>query len=307
MDEILGEFFAILNSMGKHKKSLLALFLFFFLGFAALLFYKKDLQKSTAEKKVLAINVSPSPTPIPPTPTPTPTPTPEPTATPVPKGYCLNVPVIFYHHIQPQQMAKDKGQTSISVDNGMFDLQMGYLSSHGYAAITVKQLVDALIGHSGVPAKSIAITFDDGYKDNFENAFPVLQKYHLTANLMLATGLMGGPDYLSWDQVKQMAGSGLFYFTDHTWSHYSLGKGDPAKIKFEVDTARDQIQQHTGQTVNIFTYPYGTFTPQAISFLQQDGFVGAFSTLPGTLQCDSFLMTLHRTRIGNAQLSAYGF
>lgn len=249
----------------------------------------------------------PTPT-IFPTPTviPSPTSAPSPTSPPKPAGFCLNVPVLFYHHIQPQSQAAAKGQTSLSVDNGIFDQQMAYLVSHGYQSITVKQLADALVTHSGLSAKSIAITFDDGYRDNFDYAKPVLSKYGLTGNLMLATGLTGGSDYLTWDDVVQMKNSG-WYITDHTWSHYSVNKGPADKIKFEIETARQQIQDHTGQPSNIFTYPYGSFGNTAINILKQDGFEAAFTTNPGTYQCDSFIMTLHRTRIGNAPLSSYGF
>lgn len=222
-------------------------------------------------------------------------------------GFCLNAPVLFYHHIQPYNEARAKGQAGLTVDNVIFDQQMNYLASHGYTAITVKQLVEALRNHTQLPVKNVSITFDDGYKDNYTYAFQTLKKYNLKVNLMLATGLMGGADYLSWDQVSEMNGSGLFYFTDHTWSHYAVGRGPSDKIKFEIDTAKQQIQDHTGQSVDIFTYPYGSFSNNAIAILQQSGFVGAFSTNPGTTQCDSFIMTLHRTRVGNANLASYGF
>lgn len=128
-----------------------------------------------------------------PSPTNTPTPTILPTPTPVPLvGYCLNVPVLFYHHVQPQSMAIEKKQTSMSVDNGVFNNQMEYLKSRGYNTITVKQLVDALITHASLGPKSIAITLDDGYKDVYDYAYPIFKKYNLTANLMIATGLLEG-------------------------------------------------------------------------------------------------------------------
>jgi peptidoglycan/xylan/chitin deacetylase (PgdA/CDA1 family) len=215
------------------------------------------------------------------------------------------VPVLLYHHIQPQTQAQEKKQTSISVDSGVFDQQMSYLAASGYTTLTAKQLVDALITKSGVPTKSILITFDDGYKDNFEYAHPILQKYNLTANLMLATGLIGGADYLSWDQIRQMAGSGKWYFTNHTWSHYSLGRGNAEKITYEVTTASQQIQENSGQqVVDIFTYPYGVIA--GVDILKSLGIRAAFSTIGGRYQCDSILMSLRRNRIGNSPLSSYG-
>ncbi len=253
---------------------------------------KLSVQRPISQKSETLINLKPSSTPTP-------------TIAPTPVGYCLRVPVIFYHHIQPQAQAAAKGQTSLSVDSGIFDGQMAYLARKGYHSITVEQLVLSLRNHASLPGKTVAITFDDGYRDNADFAAPVLQKYGLTGNLMLATGLVGGGDYLSWDQVQQLKNQG-WYITDHTWSHYAMNHGSADKMQYEITTAKDQIQEHTGQSADVFTYPYGNFNSTAIGLLQQDGFLGAFTTNPGQLQCDSQLYTLPRTRIGNAPLSSYG-
>jgi peptidoglycan/xylan/chitin deacetylase (PgdA/CDA1 family) len=246
-------------------------------------------------------NIRLTPPPATPTPTSVPTPTPVPLA-----GYCLNVPVLMYHHIQPNSLAKERGQGALSVDNGEFDLQMGYLVSSGYSVISAEQLVNALINHTGLPSKSIVITMDDGYSDIYAYAYPVLQKYHIVANLMIPTGLLGGQDYLTWSQVAEMVHSGLAYLGGHTWSHYSIAQGPTDKINFEITTGKQQLQDYTGQNVNVFTYPYGSFNNNAIAALRQNGIIGAFSEIPGHWQCDSFVMALHRTRIGNSPLSYYG-
>ncbi|HYM65564.1 MAG TPA: polysaccharide deacetylase family protein [Candidatus Sulfotelmatobacter sp.] len=227
--------------------------------------------------------------------------------TPAPlTGYCLRVPVLMYHHVQPESDAKAKGQTSLTVDNGFFDSQMQYLSQNGYTTLFASELIDALRNHTQLPNKSVVVTMDDGYADNFIYALPVLQKYNLKANIMVATGLMGVSDMLSWDQVKSLKSSGLIYFTNHTWSHYAINHGPQDKINSEIDIAQKEIQDFTSQPVNVFTYPYGAFNNNAIQTLAQKGYTGAFSEIPGFYQCDSFIMTLHRTRIGNSSLSNYG-
>lgn len=231
--------------------------------------------------------------------------TPTPTQVPL-VGYCLHVPVLMYHHIQPELEAVAKGQTALTVDSGIFASQMAYLSQNGYTPIWANELAQALISHSPLSGKPIVITIDDGYKDNIIYALPVLQQYGIKANIMLATGLMGGSDMLSWDDVRTLKNSGLVYFTNHTWSHYAVSKGPQSKIEDEIDTGASQIQTETGQAVNMFTYPYGAFNPNAEATLAKKGYLGAFSEIPGQIQCDSFLMTLHRTRIGNGSLAAYG-
>ena len=236
---------------------------------------------------------------------------PSPTATLTPTlapllGFCLRVPVLMYHHIQPETTAKTLGQTSLTVDSDIFDQQMAYIAANGYTPIWANELVNALLTHSQLPGKPVVITMDDGYADNDTYALPVLRKYGFKANLMLASGLVGAnSDMLTWDQVNDMKNNGV-YITNHTWSHYSINHGPQDKIESEIDTAQNQIQQYTGQTVNIFTYPYGAFNNNAIETLQRKSYLGAFSEIPGQYQCDSFIMTLHRTRIGNASLSYYG-
>jgi peptidoglycan/xylan/chitin deacetylase (PgdA/CDA1 family) len=238
---------------------------------------------------------------------PTPSITPKITPTPVPlTGFCLHVPVLMYHHIQPEVNAKQLGQTALTVDSSIFDTQMQYLSQNGYTTFFANVLINALISHQNLPSKSVVITIDDGYEDNFIYALPILKKYGLKANIMLASGLMNNSNMLSWDEIKSLQLSGLIYFTNHTWSHYFITHGTQEKINYEIDTGKSIIEDHTGQTVNVFTYPYGSFNNNAISTLSKKGYIGAFTEIPGQYQCDSFLMTLHRTRIGNAPLSHYG-
>jgi peptidoglycan/xylan/chitin deacetylase (PgdA/CDA1 family) len=221
-------------------------------------------------------------------------------------GFCLRVPVLMYHHVQPQSVAVQLGQTALNVDNGWFDTQMGYLTAHGYNTITVDQLINALRTHTQLPSKSIAVTVDDGYVDDASYILPTIQKYHMKISLMIATGLVGNPDFVTWSQLQDLKNTGLVYFVDHTWSHYPINRGPQSKIQYEVQTGKTQLEQNLGQGVNIFAYPYGSFNLNAIQTLQANGFIGSFSTISGVYQCDSFIMALHRTRVGNVPLSYYG-
>lgn len=263
-------------------------------------------QKSEV-KAPLAVAQTPKPT-AKPTPTPSPIPTPSPSPSPAPLiGYCLHVPVLFYHHIQPQANAVLNKQTSVSTDINYFEQQLAYLNDHGYTTVTALDLVNALKNHTGLPGKSIVVTIDDGYADVYTNLFPLIKRYNIRVSLLIASGLVGNSGFVTWDQLNEMKNSGLVYFVDHSWSHYSVGLADLNKIHYEIETAKAQIERYLGQKVDLFGYPYGAFTNPEIQVLQQDGFLGAFSTIPGSWQCDSFIMTLHRTRIGNASLAYYGF
>jgi len=225
---------------------------------------------------------------------------------PTEDDYCLTVPVLTYHRIQPWKEAVQKGQTAGTVDNQIFDQQMSYLAQKGYHTITAEELVNALINKSSLPEKSIVITLDDGYENAYTYAFPVAQRYQIIINLMIPTGLVGNSEFLSWDQIKEMQNSGRVYFTAHSWSHFPLNQGQISKIQFEVKTSKEQLEQHTGQSISIFTYPYGSFNDQVINVLKENSFLAGFSTLPGKLQCRSYLMTLRRIGVGNTSLFSYG-
>ena len=123
---------------------------------------------------------------------------------------------------------------------------------------------------------------------------------------MIPTGLIENIDYLTWSQLKEMHSSSLVFAYNHTWSHKNLGAASNDVISKEVLTAKGQLETNLGKPVNIFAYPYGSENNTVINFLRQNGFIAAFSTIPGQVQCDSFLMTLHRTRIGNSPLFSYG-
>lgn len=233
--------------------------------------------------------------------------TPSPKPTPVPLvGFCLRVPILMYHHIQPYDIAKKDKHTTLTVTPEYFEEHLKYLVSSGYTTVSVDQLAQALITHQRLPSKTVVITMDDGYQDIYTNAYPLIQKYRVTVNLMIPTGLIGNFGFLSWDNLREMVNSGLVNAYDHTWSHLSLGSAPREKIQYEVVTAKKQLEDNLGRKVDIFAYPYGSENQTVMDILRANGFVAAVSTIPGFYQCDSFLLSLHRSRVGNASLSSYG-
>src|SRR5207302_986233 len=114
-----------------------------------------------------------------PTAVPTPTPSSAPTINPLslqsteilPNNFCVRVPVVYYHHIQPLSIASRLGHAPLTVDSDIFDNQMAYLAQSGYHALSADDLVHALLNHQQIPGKNIVLTFDDGYDDMFSYAY----------------------------------------------------------------------------------------------------------------------------------------
>jgi peptidoglycan/xylan/chitin deacetylase (PgdA/CDA1 family) len=249
------------------------------------------------------IHVSVTPAEAPPAEKNTPTPIPKPT---IPPGYCLSVPVIFYHHIEPISEATTAGHAQLTVDSAKFETHMQYLNDRGYVSITAEELVAAVTNHTPLPGKPIVVSIDDGYSDIYNYAFPIIKKYNIKTSLFISTGLLGNTGYMNWENLREMMGSGLVSVYNHTWSHYSLGRGDSSKIAHEIDTAQKQLEEYLGIKPTIFAYPYGITSQAAIDVLKQSGFKGAFTTVNSWYQCDSRLYSLPRIRIGNAPLSYFG-
>lgn len=222
-----------------------------------------------------------------------------------PQDYCVNIPVLFYHHVDPLADAQKAGHAQFSVDSTVFEQQMSYLKQQGYITVALDTLVDGIINKKPFPPKTIGLTFDDGYSDMLTYAYPTLKKYGFIGNFAIATGLIDTPGYLSWEQLAEIARDPSMRIYNHTSTHADL-VNNPLQAEDEIVTAQNVIQNRLGLRSHIFFYPYGSFSQSIIATLRSKGYVAAFTTLPGTLQCESSLMSLHRTRIGNAPLSFYG-
>lgn len=235
---------------------------------------------------------------------PTPQPTSMPTIDVAKYGPCRNMPVLMYHHVN--SLTGDQATSpSLTVTTKIFGEQMDFLAQKGYQTITPKEMYAGLNNNS-LPAKPILITFDDGYVDNFNEAFPILKTHNFKFTIFLPTGLINsGPSYLTWSQLNEMKGSGLLTAGAHTWSHKALTKLSSEKLKTEISLSKTQIEDFYGGPVEAFAYPYGSDNPVVETELKNEGFLMAFLTTRGT-QCAKLPFEFHRIRIGNTSLASYG-
>lgn len=223
------------------------------------------------------------------------------------EDYCMEVPVVTYHHIQPLQMADLLGHKVLTVDSEIFDTQIKYLKEQGYTAISAADLVDAVHTRTHLPEKSIVVTIDDGYDDNYTYAFMTAKKYQFMLNFMIPTDLINTSGYMQWDHLQEMVGSPYARIYNHTTSHAPLGLLTKDQIVTEVTHANADLEAKLGLKNTIVTYPYGSYDTEAINTLKELGTQGAFSTDTGSQHCLSTIMRLPRIRIGNAPMSEYGF
>ena len=221
-------------------------------------------------------------------------------------GPCVNLPVLFYHHIQNMDVATAAGQQNLTVGTGTFISQMQYLHDHGYITVATNSLTDFFDKGIPVPHGAVILTFDDGYEDFYVNVLPILRQFGFRAVMALPTGLVGNPGYLTWDELSQAASSNV-EIINHTWSHAALGGNSASNVEKEVMTADTQLTSRGYNQNKAFVYPYGSYDNYAVGFLQSHGYTMAFTTESGSTLCKQQRYALPRIRIGNANLSAYGF
>lgn len=213
-------------------------------------------------------------------------------------GTTANIPVLMYHYIRINPDPNDKIGFNLSVTPYDFAKQMDYLVSRGYHAITLDELGSTLFRGLPLPSKPIIITFDDGYVDSYTNAYPILRSHGLKGVDFIITGFVGAPRYLTWGEIEEMERSGVFTFGAHTVHHYSLPSLSINTLMTELTESKHTLSSHVGYNINWLAYPYGQFNDQVITATQKAGYLGAFSTLPGTYQSTDKLFTLPRIRVG---------
>ncbi|HSX09659.1 MAG TPA: polysaccharide deacetylase family protein, partial [Candidatus Saccharimonadales bacterium] len=234
-------------------------------------------------------------------------PTPDIVASGSAQDFCLNTPVIMYHHIEPLSIATQLGHEPLTEDSTIFEEHIKYLSEHQYHFMALEDLVHAILNHKTLPPKSIVITIDDGYIDDYTYGFLMAKKYHAIMNFMIPTGLIGQPDYMTWDHLKEMTASPYARIYNHTTTHAALGLIDQSQIIQEVTTANQDLKKNLGIKNDIVIYPYGSYNDLAIQTLQQLGMIAAVTTDPGTNECVSDIMKLPRLRVGNEPIEDYGY
>lgn len=181
------------------------------------------------------------------------------------------VPVLNYHQVN------DVDNNALTVPTEEFERQMSYLRNEGYHAITPDQLNDYLNNGSPLPEKPVLITFDDGYRDNYENAFPILKKYDMTATIFLVSDFMDRFDnYLTWAQVQEMSESGI-YMGVHTLSHFELTGLSDTDLDQQLEGGKLAIEWKTLKFAEYIAYPCGSYNDKVLAHTRKSGYKGGFT------------------------------
>ena len=190
------------------------------------------------------------------------------------------------------------------VTPAVFEHQMEFLKAHHYRVLPLAELVSEIKSGKKIPMETVAITFDDGYLDNFKNAFPVLKKMDFPATIFMITGNIGRENWLSEEDLRILDGSGVTVGS-HTVHHAFLPGLPQAEVHNEIYDSKKRLEAVLGHPVTLFSYPAGGTTSKIMGFVRSAGYEGAVTTNYGSERCNPF--ALHRVKIGDAHGNLFNF
>ncbi len=167
-------------------------------------------------------------------------------------------PVLMYHAVDDHI----DGSEELFVSPAEFYKQMKYLHEQKYTTLTFNDIDDY---HKY--KNPILITFDDGYKDLYQYAFPILKEFNFKATVFLITGYVDHPGYLSQKEISEM--SGVFSFESHTVSHPQLDQMTDAQVEKECKESKAMIEKITHKPVNALSYPYGRYNKNVLAIAEK--------------------------------------
>jgi len=208
--------------------------------------------------------------------------------------------VLMYHMVSEP---KEPPDARFACPPALFERHMAYLVRRGFRVVSLEEIYGALTGGLSLPDRSVAVTFDDGYADNYENAWPVLERLGIPATVFLVTGAVGRSNHwmegrgfsrrrmLSWSQVREMSDRGVS-FGSHTASHPRLTELSPMQVEDELVSSRRALEDGLGKPVLSFAYPYGLVNDEVREAVERAGYGLACSTRSGfnRRETDRFLL-----------------
>ena len=190
------------------------------------------------------------------------------------------IPVLVYHRV---------GYTSdnFTVTPERFATDLQTLQYYGYCAISLEQMQSFLDDRNiEMPDKPILITFDDGYLDNFENAYPILKQHGMVATFFIITDKLWTQDRLTPERITEMAAGGMS-FGSHTVTHRRLGELPWDEIREELSISKAVLESVLGKTVNTIAYPQGSYSENVVTLAQNLGYTTGFTVREGICLKDS--------------------
>jgi peptidoglycan/xylan/chitin deacetylase (PgdA/CDA1 family) len=218
------------------------------------------------------------------------------------KSNRLLVRIITYHRIDD-----DRRNPNITVSKDSFQKQIKFLKKN-FSIVPLSEIVNYAKGKNITLSRdTVAITFDDGYEDNFTNAFQILRSYALPACIFLVSGSIGNKGILSQIEIQEMFKNNIT-FGSHTVNHPILTEIPTQNLENEIKNSREAIGEILNSKVEFFAYPKGkknNFNEKIKTLIKEAGYLAAFTTENRDIKNDADLFELGRIGIRNCPMFVF--
>ena len=178
------------------------------------------------------------------------------------RGDGASVPILMYHSVSADPEPGVAAYYRTTTSPAVFQQQIRWLRDAGYHSMDLPVLVEQVRQQQPLPAKTVVITFDDGFRDFYTNAFPVLREHRFTATVFLPTAFIGSARHsfkekecLTWNEVAELRQRGIS-FGSHTVNHPRLIELSWREIETELSASKRELEQRLGEPVSTFAHPY---------------------------------------------------
>ncbi len=208
------------------------------------------------------------------------------------------VPILMYHHVAVPGPDADAVRRDLSVSPANFEAQLHYLMQNDYQPVTLADLVMHLQIGKPLPPKPVVLTFDDGFKDQYTNAYPLLERHGFVATFFIITCFLdeGRDEYMSWSEIETLHASGM-EIGSHSYTHPDLRHKSSDYIVWQVLGSKEAIEARTHRAVRFFSYPSGQYDQLVTEVLRSAGYWGAVTVQAGSLQSSQAPFELRRIRV----------
>jgi len=211
----------------------------------------------------------------------------------------------MYHYISTPPAGSDIYRVDLSVPPERFESHLQYLRDAGYQTITLDDLLYFLALGRPLPEKPVILTFDDGYEDNYSNAFPLLQKYAMVGHFFVISDFVNAsrPGYMTWPQIEEMAAAGQ-RFGSHSRDHPDLRGKEVDYLVWQALGGMEAIQEHLGYHPRWISYPSGGYDEQVIAVYRSAHYWGGLTTEQGATHSLDGIFALKRVRVRGSYTAA---
>jgi len=185
------------------------------------------------------------------------------------------IPILMYHSISKTE---DKANI-LGINKDIFKWQMEYLQKHNYRVVSLKTAGDMIMQGKKIPPRSVVLTFDDGHRDFYTEAYPVIKKYKFNVAIFPTVyNTEAGNDYMNWAELNNLKEGGLVDIGSHGLCHQSLTRIPLLQAKEQIIASKAIFEKKLKKPVIFFSYPFGAVNDSIEEVVKEAGYESAVGT-----------------------------